>query len=252
MQRTFFHILFAIVCSGSVLAQTAVDEFERGNVFYRDGKYDQAAASYESILNQGLASSSLYFNLGNCYYRMGKIAPTILAYERALRLQPNDADTKHNLALVNLKTLDRIEPLPELFFIEWLRSFSAVVPLHTTARIFAACWLLLFASLSAFYLLANPTALRLLRGFAIASAILLIPLAIVLVTQIVDSRNRSDAVITASVVTARTSPDAQSVDAFVAHEGLKVKLSDAVGEWMKIVLPDGKVGWVRMQDCERI
>jgi hypothetical protein len=167
-------------------------------------------------------------------------------------LQPNDADTKHNLALVNLKTLDRIEPLPELFFIEWLRSFSAVVPLHTTARIFAACWLLLFASLSAFYLLANPTALRLLRGFAIASAILLIPLAIVLVTQIVDSRNRSDAVITASVVTARTSPDAQSVDAFVAHEGLKVKLSDAVGEWMKIVLPDGKVGWVRMQDCERI
>ena len=117
MQRTFFHILFAIVCSGSVLAQTAVDEFERGNVFYRDGKYDQAAASYESILNQGPASSSLYFNLGNCYYRMGKIAPTILAYERALRLQPNDADTKHNLALVNLKTLDRIEPLPELFFI---------------------------------------------------------------------------------------------------------------------------------------
>ena len=252
MQRTFFHILFAIVCSGSVLAQTAVDEFERGNVFYRDGKYDQAAASYESILNQGLASASLYFNIGNCYYRLGRIAPSILAYERALRLQPNDADTKHNLALVNLKTLDRIEPLPELFFIEWLRSFSAVVPLHTTARIFAACWLLLFASLSAFYLLASPTALRLLRGFAIVSAILLIPFAIVLVTQIVDSRNRTDAVITASVVTARTSPDAQSVDAFVAHEGLKVKLSDAVGEWMKIVLPDGKVGWVRMQDCERI
>jgi len=55
-----------------------------------------------------------------------------------------------------------------------------------------------------------------------------------------------------SVVTAKTSPDAQSLDAFVAHEGLKVKLSDAVGEWMKIVLPDGKVGWIRAQDCKRI
>ena len=252
MRRTLIHILLALTCSCGVIAQTAPDEFERGNAFYRDGKYDQAALSYESILKQGLASSSLYFNIGNCYYRMGKVAPTILAYERALRLQPNDADTKHNLDLVNLKTPDRIEPLPELFFIEWLRSFSAVVPLHTTARLFAACWLLLFAGLSLFYLLPNLAVLRFLRGLAIASAIALIPLAIVLVSQVIDSRNRTDAVIIAAVVTAKTSPDAQSLDAFVAHEGLKVKLSDAVGEWMKIVLPDGKVGWIRSQDCERI
>ena len=252
MRRTLIHILLTVACACTVFAQTAPDEFERGNAFYRDGKYDQAALSYEAILKQGLASSSLYFNIGNCYYRMGRVAPVILAYERALRLQPNDADTKHNLALVNLKALDRLEPLPEIFFIEWLRSFSAVVPLHATVRLFAACWLLLFAGLSLFYLLANPAVLRFLRGLAIASAIALIPLTIVLVTQIVDSRNRTDAVITASVVTAKTSPDAQSLDAFVAHEGLKVKLSDAVGEWMKLVLPDGKVGWIKAQDCERI
>jgi tetratricopeptide (TPR) repeat protein len=252
MRRTVLHILLAVACSCSAFAQTALDEFERGNAFYRDGNYDQAAVSYESIVKQGLASSSLYFNIGNCYYRMGKIAPAIVAYERALRLQPNDADIKHNLDLVNLKTLDRIEPLPELFFIVWLRSFSAVVPLHTTARLFAACWLLLFAGFSLFYLLTNPALLRFLRGLAIASAIALIPLSIIVVTQVVDSRNRSDAVITTSVVTAKTSPDAQSLDAFVAHEGLKVKLSDAVGEWIKIVLPDGKVGWIRAQDCERI
>jgi hypothetical protein len=252
MRFTLIYILLAGAFSCTAFSQTALDEFERANAFYRDGKYDQAAVSYESILKQGLAGSFLYFNIGNCYYRMGKTAPAILAYERALRLQPNDADTKHNLSLINLKTLDRIEPLPELFFIEWLRSFSAVVPLHTTARLFAACWLLLFASLSVFYLLVNPVVLRFLRGLAITSAIALIPLAIVLVTQIVDARNRSDAVITAPVVTAKTSPDAQSLDTFVAHEGLKIKLSDAVGDWMKIVLPDGKVGWIRAQDCERI
>ena len=252
IQRTLIHVLLAVACACTVFAQTAPDEFERGNAFYRDGKYDQAALSYESILKQGLTSSSLFFNIGNCYYRMGKIAPAILAYERALRLQPNDADIKHNLNLVNLKTLDRIEPLPELFFIEWLRSFSAVVPLHMTARLFAACWLLLFAALSMLYLLANSAAFRFLRGLVITAALALIPLTVVLVTQIADSRNRSDAVVMVSVVTAKTSPDAQSLDAFVAHEGLKVKLSDAVGEWMKIVLPDGKVGWIRAQDCKRI
>jgi tetratricopeptide (TPR) repeat protein len=252
MQRTVSYLLLAVACSCAAIAQTAQDEFERGNTFYREGRYDQAAGTYEAILKQGLASSSLYFNIGNCYYRMGKIAPAILAYERALRLQPNDVDIKHNLDLVNLKTLDRIEPLPEIFFIDWLRSFSAVVPLHTTTRLFAACWLLLFAGLSMLYLLTNPAVLRFLRGLSITSALALIPLVIVLVTQVVDSGNRTDAIVTTSVVTAKTSPDAQSLDAFVAHEGLKVKLSDAVGEWMKIVLPDGKVGWIRSEDCERI
>ncbi|TSA20631.1 hypothetical protein D4R75_07265, partial [bacterium] len=71
-------------------------------------------------------------------------------------------------------------------------------------------------------------------------------------TQIADSRIRNDAIVTASVSTVKTSPDAQSLDAFVIHEGLKVTLSDSVGEWVKIVLADGKVGWIRSQDCERI
>ena len=79
MQRTVSYFLLAVACSCAAVAQTAPDEFERGNAFYREGKYDQAASSYEAILKQGLASSSLYFNIGNCYYRMGKIAPALLA-----------------------------------------------------------------------------------------------------------------------------------------------------------------------------
>jgi hypothetical protein len=234
------------------LAQTALDEFERANALYRGGRFDGAVRSYEAILKQGLASPAVYFNLGNSYYRLGQTAPAILAYERALRLQPNDPDVKHNLNLVNLKTPDRIEPLPELFFVDWLRIVSAFVPLHTTVWLFALGWTVLFGSLTALYVLTHPGVLRLCRVLTIATMVALIPAAVLLVTQIADSHNRNDAIVTASVVTAKTSPDAQSVDAFVIHEGLKVKLSDAVGEWVKIVLADGKVGWVRSRNCERI
>ena len=236
----------------SAIAQTAVDEFERGNAFYRDGKFDQAAMAYETILRQGTASPAIYFNLGNSYYRLGKTAPAILAYERALRLRPNDPDIKHNLDLVNLKTVDRIEPLPELFFIEWLRTVSSYVPLHTTMWLFAFGWLILFASLAVLYILTNPNVLRLFRTLTIAALVSLVPIVVLLVTQIADARIRNDAIVTTSVATAKTSPDSQSLDAFVIHEGLKVKLSDSVGDWVKIVLADGKVGWIRSQDCERI
>jgi tetratricopeptide (TPR) repeat protein len=251
--QNFLTIMF-FVCAMvvPVMGQTAADEFERGNAFYRDGKFDQAAAAYETILNQGAGSAAIYFNLGNSYYRMGKTAPAILAYERALRLRPNDPDIKHNLDLVNLKIVDRIEPLPELFFIEWLRTLSSYISLHLTIWIVAFVWLILFGSLAALYTISNPNLLRFFRNLTIASMILLLPFGILLVTQIADSRSHNDAVISTSVATAKTSPDSQSLDAFVIHEGLKVKLSDAVGDWVKIVLADGKVGWIRSQECERI
>ncbi len=239
------------VCASAV-AQTAMDEFERGNALYRDGKFDQAAVAYETILRQGVTSPSIYFNLGNSYYRLGKTAPAILAYERALRLRPNDRDIKHNLDLVNLKTVDRIEPLPELFFVDWLRTVSSYIPLHSTLWLFALGWLILFASLAALYILTNPNILRLFRTLTIAALVSLIPIGVLLATQIADARIRNDAIVTTSVATAKTSPDSQSLDAFVIHEGLKVKLSDSVGGWVKIVLADGKVGWIRSQECERI
>ena len=252
MKNAYLTILLLVVMSPLADAQTAGDEFERGNSLYREGKFEQAEEAYEAILKQGIASPSIYFNLGNAYYREGKTAPAILAYERALRLQPNDPDIKHNLDLVNLKTTDRIEPLPELFFIEWLRTLSTFLPLRTTLWLLALGWILLFGSLAAMNLLSSPSALRLLRALVIFSAIVSIPFAILAATQVADSRSHNDAIVTSSVTTAKTSPDAQSVDAFVVHEGLKVKLSDAVGDWVKIVLPDGKVGWIRSRECERI
>jgi tetratricopeptide (TPR) repeat protein len=252
IRQFIFLFVTVVVTIVSAFAQTAVDEFERGNSFYRDGKFDQAADSYEGILKQGLASTAIYFNLGNCYYRMGKTAPAILAYERALRLQPNDQDIKHNLDLVNLKTADRIEPLPELFFIDWLRTVSSFLPLHLTVWLFAVGWVVMFFSLAALYLLTSPSTLRFFRGLMIGSLVALIPLALLLATQVADSRIRNDAIVTTSIATAKTSPDSQSLDAFVIHEGLKVKLSDSVGDWVKIVLADGKVGWIRSDQCERI
>jgi tetratricopeptide (TPR) repeat protein len=251
-KKTLIRTLLFFILTFSAFSQTALDEFERGNAFYREGKFEQAADSYEAILKQGLASPAIYFNLGNSYYRSGKTASAILSYERALRLQPNDPDIKHNLNLVNLKTVDRIEPLPELFFVEWLRSLSAVIPLHATVWFVAFAWFALFAGLSALSLLTSPNALRFVRALVVSALIMLIPFAVLVATQVADSRARNDAIVTASVATAKTSPDAQSVDAFVVHEGLKVKLSDAVGEWEKIILADGKVGWIRSEDCERI
>jgi len=47
------------------------------------------------------------------------------------------------------------------------------------------------------------------------------------------------------VVVVKFSPDQNSKDAFIVHEGLKVQAEDNVNAWIKIKLIDGKVGWLK-------
>ena len=251
VQRVLGFLVLGLLVQCSA-AQMLTLQFERANELYRSGSFDQAAEAYDAILREGVASPELYFNLGNTYYRLGRIAPTILAYERARRLASGDPEIRHNLDLANLKTLDRIEALPELFFLQWLRSLSSFLPLQMTTYAFVVCWFLFFGSLALFYFLSNDTILRFARLVTLGTGLLLLPLGALATAQYLEFQSRDDAIITAPIATVKTSPDTQSVDAFVVHEGLKVTVGDVLGEWVKITLADGKVGWIRSQGCERI
>src|SRR5690606_32343789 len=56
--------------------------------------------------------------------------------------------------------------------------------------------------------------------------------------------NIKDGVVVENVVNVKLSPDYGSDDAFIIHEGIKVRLEDKVDNWVKIRLEDGKVGWI--------
>ncbi len=236
----------------TALAQSPGALFTKGNDDYRAGKFADAAGDYEKIISQGTVSAPVYFNLGNAYYRQGKIGLAILNYERALRLSPGDPDITHNLRLVNLKTLDRIEPVPDLFLIQWLRSYAAVVPIETAFAVLLAGWGLLFVSLAGVYVVRQASVVRFLRWAVLAGVVLLFLSGGTLGIHAILSRGNDQAIVTVPIATAKSSPDEQSVNAFVVHEGLKVRVSDRLGDWIKITLADGKVGWIGAQQCERI
>jgi hypothetical protein len=236
----------------TALGQTPAELFNRGNDDYRAGKYADAVKEYQEIIDQGMVSAEVYFNIGNAYYRQGKIAQAILAYERAKRLKPGDADIAHNLRLVNFKTVDRIEPVPDLFLIQWMRSVDALVPFQTALQVLMAGWIVFFIALAGVYVIRQSALVRYLRW-----TVLIALLAMVLAGSAIGNHSMlalgdDQGIITASVVTAKSSPDDQSMNAFVVHEGLKVKMGDTLGDWVKITLADGKVGWVHDQQCERI
>jgi tetratricopeptide (TPR) repeat protein len=235
-----------------LLAQSVEETFQRANGLFRDGKFSEAVEAYESILAQGNSSAEIYYNLGNSYYRIGELGRAILNYERALVLAPGNSDIGHNLELANLRTLDRLERVPELFLITWLRAIAAFLPFGVLVMLLVLSWILLFLALAVMNVAPGRRIGPWMRWTVLASLLFLVLFGSLVLVQVLEQSGRDDAIVSARVVTAKTSPDEESTDAFVIHEGLKVELGDQVGDWVKITLSDGKVGWIRSGECERI
>jgi tetratricopeptide (TPR) repeat protein len=226
------------------MAEEASLMFEQANQAYRANDYAKAVAAYEQILKNGVKSPALYYNLGNSYFKLENTPMAILNYERAHRLAPRDEDIAYNLRLANLRIVDRIEPIPELFFVSWWKSLVNTFSSGGWAVVsILACWVA-----------AIGTALLLIsRRFLLQRAALIVAMLALLMTIIGFTAtyqrlqyevNTLSAILIAPSVSVKSAPDEQSTDLFVLHEGVKFEYLDAVGDWRKIRLADGKVGWL--------
>ena len=216
-----------------------------------NGHYQEAIEQYEQLLQQGV-SAELYYNLGNAYYRTDNITKAILNYERALLLSPGDGDIRFNLQLARSKTVDKIVPESEMFFVTWYRSLVNLASVDGWAH-FALVMLALAVVLLLAYLFGRQLWLRKTAFFGAVIMVLLFLLSNLFAWQQKKALvQRDGAIITDAAVTVKSTPDNTGVDLFVLHEGTKVKVEDEIKGWQKIKLPDGKEGWVGASQLEVI
>ena len=91
-------ILFALVFIGNIFAADVTADFSSANKFYAEGKFADAANTYEKILASGATSPSLLFNYGNAEFKSGNLGMAIAAFRRAELLTPRDSEIRANLA----------------------------------------------------------------------------------------------------------------------------------------------------------
>lgn len=211
---------------------------------YIRNDFAAAIQIYENLLQQG-ETAEVYYNLGNSYYKIDDIARAILNYERALLLSPGNADIRANLEIARSKTVDKVEPVPEIFFVTWIKSLINSQSSDAWARTAIVFFLLLLVSLSVFLFT------RQLKWKKVGFAGSILFLIVVIVANVFASTQKSyltdrkDAIILSPSVTVRSTPSESGTSLFVLHEGRKVEIKDgSMREWKEIRLEDGKVGWV--------
>lgn len=219
---------------------------------YATEHYQQAAQQYESLLKQGI-SADIYYNLGNCYYRMDDMTQAVLNYERALLLSPGDRDIRLNLQMARSKTIDKIVPESEMFFVTWYHSLVNLMSVDGWART-AIVSLILVIILALAYLFSDRIWLRkvgFFGGFFLLFVFLFSNLFAYQQQQVLI--HRSGAIIIRSAVNIKSTPAQNGTDLFILHEGTKVTITDdSMKDWREIRVADGKEGWLQTKDIEII
>lgn len=225
------------------MAQAAAD--------YQAGRFDIAAAGFETLASTGLRNSALFYNLGNSWLKQNDLGRAVLWYERGLALAPNDPDLRFNLDYARTQLKDAHEPEESalagaLFFWKELLSRRAVQYAALAAN--ALFWLgLIWLRLRP----AGPEngALKLLCGAALLCLALVAPTALY---QQYERCADPKAVVLAPEAAVRSGLSDEATALFVLHAGSIARVEEKRPGYARIRFGKDKIGWIKESQIERI
>ena len=112
MRRIINLFIIGLLVTTAGFAQSPTELWANANQAYSEGRYADAAADYNAIIEAApvitRAYAPVYYNLGNAHFKQGELSQAILAYERCLRLKPTDKNASYNLRFAQTQIIDNI------------------------------------------------------------------------------------------------------------------------------------------------
>ncbi|UCG60643.1 MAG: tetratricopeptide repeat protein [Candidatus Zixiibacteriota bacterium] len=234
--------LTLFLLASSALPAEAPEEFLVANRFYEEKDFASAIRLYESVLNQGLESSALYFNLGNAYFKNGDLGYAVLYYMKARRLSPDDADIRQNLRFARQYSRVQMEGVQlnpiNTFFSSIVDSYRLSFMAWVSSLLFVLLMLILIVR---FGVGMNNSAIR--------AGIILVLLLVVVTSGLTTFKYRRDylarrAVIVSEESPVLTGPSPQSDVELEGAPGLIVEILDQTGDYYHVLFENKRRGWI--------
>jgi tetratricopeptide (TPR) repeat protein len=240
--KYFFYILAALACAGNLLASDVTANFSDANELYSKGKFPEAAASYQTILNSGVVSPNLLFNDGNAEFKSGNLGRAIAAFRRAALLAPRDADIRANLNFARNQVQS-----PTFHESYWQKLLGSLTLNEWAAFAAVALWLTLglYAAMQI-----RPELKNVLGTPARLAVVATIVLAVCL--GIADSVHFSKpvAVVLLPDAVTRIGPFDDAQNAFAVHDGAELPVLDQRNGWVQVSDNNGRTGWMPAAQVE--
>ena len=248
----YFMLVTALLVTAVQANPTAQQFYQQGNEAMQKGLPEEAVKAYESALATGYVSAELYYNLGNANFRLERLGKAILCYQRARLLSPADPDIQFNLELAQLRVVDKVvTPAPFFAARVWSGIKNALGPGQWGVMALVLFNLLIAAVI--IRLLVSQAGLRAAAGYLFVPLLVLFMVAgLFFWVSAGDAKNIRYGIIMPHKVSILSSPASDATQVFDLHEGTQVRVGERSGAWIKVSLPDGKVGWMPVDGVEEI
>jgi tetratricopeptide (TPR) repeat protein len=218
--------------------------FAKGNADYAAGRFPAAIAGYESLVQSRQWNPALFYDLGNAWFRNGDPGRAILNYERALALDPNQAEARANLQLVR----DQARALT--LVPDWMEAHLGFLTRDQYAWLAAAAFWGAAAIFCGLYFARRKAvvwvfALVLLVAISAGAAFAAYQLE-------TGSAGSNLAIVTKKNTQARLATAESAGTVLLLPTGSEIKILSTRGDWSYVVLPNDLRGWIPTPSAERV
>lgn len=227
--------------------QEAQTLFAQGNDAYANGNFDQAREAYQRLIEAGLDSPDVLYNLGTAELSRQDLGNAVLHLERAKKAGKSE-DIDANLAVARSRQLDQVVTL--YFEKAFVQRIVDATSENLVAWIFVSSWFLAFTALVLKRVLVkNVKTLSIVSAFCFAIAI---PSGLLVWGHLHVRRSVLEAVVLSPAAAAREFPKETLKPLFEVHAGLKVQVLEDSGKYVRIRLPNGLEGWTEKSGLAEI
>ncbi len=229
--------LLLVLLVQSAQGASVEDRFTEANRFYEQGDYASAIELYEGILQEGVGSAGVAFNLGNAHFKGGHLGKAIVAYRQALDLDPRDPDIQANLQFAR----DRVSGASSVRRAGWVRAATRLSFGEWMGVLVGLTWVVFgLLSVAAW----RPGWRGRLKPWIWGSATGLADVAVVLLLVVRTVKGAPLAVVLQDGVDVRYGPVEESRRFYVVSEGTELLALGKQGDWVQVEDAAQRRGWV--------
>jgi hypothetical protein len=223
--------------------QEAQALFIEGNDAYYQGDYARAKDRYEKLLQAGLGGPDVLFNLGTTHLAAGELGPAVLHLERAARLSDDD-DIAANLSVARGRQGDKV--VGDETAVPFTQRLAAATDERAVGIAFLVTWWLGFLLL--WLTVRREPGKRVVPGLLASLALVVGSLlgGTLLVHHEVQT-TVVEAVVLPEAARVREFPGDSAKVSFEVHAGLKVRIMESSGRFVRIRLPNALEGWTEKE-----
>lgn len=253
-KKTFLTVLIfllSLMANVAAWSESPLSLMKQAEKLYEEEQPEAAVEKYMQVIESGLESAPLYYNLANAYYKEGKIGDAILYYHRAQKLSPRDTEIEENLAYCRTLVVDESGHNTSISD-SWLTAIPNKFSFNEIC--IAACGIFILAIF--FFCITTFSDALIIKNISRRAGWLLIIvwilLSSILAYRVYTEKSMPGGVILSPRVEVRAGPGESYSPVFILHEGAEAIIEKTKDDWYKISYPSVGSGWVHKTDLSKI